>query len=71
MECVGRQLIVVAHLASLAAAVSGSTPATLDEGPSRELPDHTTLVPPAGPAASRRRAADSDRDRPLAGRTRT
>lgn len=36
-----------AYLASLAAGVPGSTLATLNEGLARNLPDLTTLVPPA------------------------
>lgn len=43
----GHRQVTDAYLASLAATGPGSTLATLDEGLARELPDLTTLVPPA------------------------
>lgn len=51
----GHRQVTDAYLASLAAAVSGSTLATLDEGLARELPGLTTLVPPADSVPPQRR----------------
>ena len=51
----GHRQVTDAYLASLAAAIPGSSLATLDAGLAQELPDLTTLVPPSGTVPPPRR----------------